>query len=243
MGLDEGHPGQRPAAVPPPSSKGLKVSSLSPDTTQPSDADLLSRLAAGDQQAFAVIYDRYRQEMLNCVRQQNRSLDEHAARDLVSEVFRSILQDRHRLRFVRNLRVYLLAIAGNLSARSRRNPTTLPLPVGIISPDLPPDAAMEQDEQSYTIKRAMASLPDSHRKVLELVRDGHSVKDIASATNCTPKAVRRRMEKALAQVRTTLSPCCSPCALEQQHPEKCPARKENIFCDKLRQWIKLHYRR
>ena len=90
------------------------------------------------------------------------------------------------------------------------------------------------------IETILASLADSYRHVLELVLEGRSVKEIASVTGGTQKAIWRRLAKARAEARRRLSPCGDTCALDQRCPEKCPYGKENLFCDKLRQWQRLH---
>lgn len=74
--------------------------------TGPTDADLLSRVTAGDRQAFETLYIRHWQNLLGFVHQQRRSLDDHAAGDVASEVLSRVWQNRIRLGSVANLSAY-----------------------------------------------------------------------------------------------------------------------------------------
>jgi RNA polymerase sigma-70 factor (ECF subfamily) len=200
--------------------------------TAQADADLLYRAAEDDRLAFEALYLRYWRDLLNFVRQQNRSLDEHAAEDVLSEVFLRVWQDRCRPHCVRSLRAYLRGIAQNVAARNYRGGKLDggKLPPDAASPIPTPDVAMERDELGDQIAHALASLAQSHRHAMELVQDGLSAKQIASTADCTEKAVQRRLAKARKQMRNMLSRCGSSCALDQRRPDQCPARKENLHC-------------
>jgi len=200
--------------------------------TAQADADLLRRVAEDDRPAFEALFHLYRPGLLNFVAQQNRSLDEHAAEDVVSEVFLRVWRDRRRLRCVRGLRAYLRGIAQNVVARGYRGETfnVGELPPDVASPTPTPDAAMERDELGDQIAQALASLAQSHRHVIELLQDGLAARQIASTADCTPKAVGRRLAKAKTQLRCILSRCGDSCLIDQQRPEQCPARKENLHC-------------
>ena len=64
-------------------------------TPQPSDLELLQRIAAADREAFRLFYDRHAPQILAYVRSLGRSRD--ASEDVVQEVFLAVWRKAGRL--------------------------------------------------------------------------------------------------------------------------------------------------
>ena len=196
------------------------------------DADLLRRVAEGDWRAIETVYLRHSQDLLNFIVRRYRWLDEHAAEDVVSDVFLRLFQHRHNLRITRNIRNYLLSVArsmvddryeGQLAADRKFSADTQ-------SSNLSPHVAMEQDEMAQQVTQAVDSLAESHRLALELSQTGSSAKQIAALSNCTEKAARRRVEKAKEQLKLALSRCGRSCVMGTPRQEQCPALTKELYC-------------
>ena len=196
--------------LPPPGRKGAPDASGGP-CGAPSDAELFSRLADGERQAWGTLYRRYWQDLVDYIVSKYR-LDSHAAGDLASETLISLWPDRRRLASVRNPRAYLKGIAHRLAAGASAKPMAngLELSPSMMSPAPSPAAAAEQNELVRRLREATNSLPESHRRALEMNHEGLSARQIADASDCTEKAIRRRIQKALARIRERLASVGSP---------------------------------
>ena len=198
----------------------------------PTDADLLHRLAASDRQAFETLYLRHRQDVLNFLRSRYTSLNDHAAEDVASETLWRVWQDRIRLGSVDNLYAYLKTIAKNIVARAFRDqrPDEVELSSYIAAPGLSPREALQRDEVSRQVAQAVKSLAKSHRLALQYSQAGLSARQIAARLGSTENAARILVQKARRELTRLLSRCGDSCAVDDGHPEKCPAKKENLQC-------------
>jgi RNA polymerase sigma-70 factor (ECF subfamily) len=136
--------------------------------TQPTDEDLLSRVAQGDRDAFGDLYKRYARAVLGLALR--RLGDRGRAEDAVQEAFASVWRAAHSYRSDRGpVAPWLYAVARNAIAdrgRARFEPPAEPVDTASDAPG-PPDRA-EQSWIAWRVHRALEQLPENERSVLEL---------------------------------------------------------------------------
>jgi RNA polymerase sigma-70 factor (ECF subfamily) len=126
---------------------------------------LTRRLTAGDESAFAELFDRFGVRLFRTAR---RLLgDEHAAEDAVQEVFVGLARSHASLGTVVDWTAYLFAslrhAAGRIGDRLSRRPETLAI-------DPADGRAVPHGDAS--LEQALAKLPDEQREVLALKFEG-----------------------------------------------------------------------
>ena len=89
-----------------------------------SESRLAARLAAGEAEAFATVYDRHGRDLYGYLLARTRR--PHLAEDLLQAVMLRLVRSRERLAKVRSLRAYLFQIARNEWIRdgARTHPET-----------------------------------------------------------------------------------------------------------------------
>jgi RNA polymerase sigma factor (sigma-70 family) len=186
------------------------------------DADLVRAAAAGDRQAFAVMYDRYANRLHDfCA---GMLADRDAAADCVQDAFLTAATCLADLREPDKLRAWLYGIARHKAMRRirdrRREHPTDELPE-VASGDAGPDTMAGRSELANLIAEAAGGLSDRDRSVLELAfRHGLDGPELAEAlgvsqTNANTMVYRLRetIEKCLGallvarRARTTPNRC------------------------------------
>ncbi len=135
---------------------------------QPTDEELLARVADGDRDAFGDLYQRYARAVLGLAIR--RLGDRGRAEDAVQEAFASVWRAARSYRSDRGpVAPWLYAVARNAIADRGRQRVEPPAePIDSPSDDPGPDTLAEQSWVSYRVHRAMEDLPDTERTVLEL---------------------------------------------------------------------------
>jgi RNA polymerase sigma factor (sigma-70 family) len=170
------------------------------------DAEVL-RAARSDARAFRVFYERYAAQVHRYHLRRCRNAD--AAHDLTAETFAQAWLARHRFRDEAggSAGPWLFAIARNvllLSVRRRRLERGACDRLGLLeerrgSPIQPSEAWLDGLED------ALSDLPDDQRQAIGLrVLADLSYDDIAVALQTTPGAVRVRVHRGLAALRSRL---------------------------------------
>ncbi len=170
------------------------------------DVELLRQVAAGDEVAFAELYDQYAPPVYNYLL---RLVNESAvAEEILQEVFLVMWQSAHRFREEAKVKTWLLRIAHHQAVSwLRRTRATLW-----------PNDELEDDEidhiedhlanrwQIEQIRAALTQLSPNHRAVVELTFvQGLSYAEIAEVMNCPIGTVKSRMSYALRHLNTLLS--------------------------------------
>lgn len=174
-------------------------------------------MVAGCDDALEKLMQRHTKRLVSRLTRLLKSRAE--AQETVQEAFVRVY--RHREHFAPQARfaAWLHTIAFNLARdrlrqRARRphfvSPEELPdqelenLKETFFSPERAPDFAMEQDEGSRSLARAVASLPDSLREPLVLfAEEGKSQAEIAAAMHCSVKAIEMRLYHARKHLRSS----------------------------------------
>ena len=172
------------------------------------DAELMSRLAAGDDLALNALMSRWSGRVSAFLYRMTGQRE--AAVDLAQETFVKLYQARERYKPQGNFSTYLFAIAANLARNhsrwKARHPT---VSLDATDPDgtevrsepadpkhTPGEAALAR-EKSATVNRAILSLPLDLREALSLfIYEDLGYAEIAELTRCSIKAVETRIYRA-----------------------------------------------
>lgn len=183
---------------------------MSSQTIDPEVVALVRRAKDGDGDAFALLYDRYVDQVYGFVYRRVRSPE--LAEDLTSDVFLRALRNLDGFTWQGvDIGAWLMTIARNRvtdhfkSARARLEHPTDEIRDGTdtTGPDDPERSALDADVAA-ALTVAMGELAVDHREVLELrFVQGLSVSESAAAMDRTDgaiKALQYRALKALARV-------------------------------------------
>jgi RNA polymerase sigma-70 factor, ECF subfamily len=171
----------------------------------PSDDELLTRIAGGDREAFELLYRRYARSVLGLALR--RLSDRGRAEDAVQETFASVWRSA-RSYDPRKGRggPWLYAVARNaISDRGRaRNEPPAEAP-DEQSAEPGPHARAEQSWVSWRLHRALESLLDHERSLIELAYwGGLSQSEIADLLGIPLGTVKTRTRTALARLADVL---------------------------------------
>jgi RNA polymerase sigma-70 factor, ECF subfamily len=174
---------------------------------EPTDEDLLARVADGDRDAFGDLYKRYARPVLGLALR--RLGDRGRAEDATQEAFASVWRAARTYRRDRGpVAPWLYAVARNAIADRGRASARLEPPAEAV--DMPSDAPGPDDhaEQSWVawrVHRALETLPESERTVLELAYwRGLSQSEIAGELGIPLGTVKTRTRAGLARLADEL---------------------------------------
>jgi RNA polymerase sigma-70 factor (ECF subfamily) len=176
-------------------------------------ADLMRRLSEGSEDAARELLDHYGEHILRVVRRKlSRELrSKFDSVDFVQAVWASFFADMPRQRrfdHPQALMAFLVTLAQNkvIDAVRQRMQTQKydinrerPLEGSVVGDGggvaarqpTPSQEAVANDEW----RRLLDELPNRYRRMLELLREGHTQKDIARELNVNEKTIRRVLEK------------------------------------------------
>jgi RNA polymerase sigma-70 factor (ECF subfamily) len=165
---------------------------------------LLAGLAAGGEEAFAALYDRYGGALYRtALGLLGRRED---AEDAVQEVLTAMVRSRRKLGEVRDLTAYLFASlrrsAGRLAARRARQPAGAPQAVEDAAAGGP---AAPGDPREHRLERAVRALPDEQQVVIALkINGGLTFAQIAEVVGVPANTAASRYRYALQKLRDML---------------------------------------
>ena len=206
----------------------LRMRAVTDDGLTPSDAELMSRVAAGDEQAFAAVYDRHAQALYGTAMRFLR--DPGAAEDLVQETYLAVwTRSESYSPEAGSLIGWLLTIARHraidrIRAQSRKpvvvrlSPTpsddsendlerlfALGRPVAFGDGADEPAESAERGWVRAVVRTAIAEMPESERLALELAYDDDLTQaEIAERLGWPIGTVKTRTRRALLRLRAML---------------------------------------
>jgi RNA polymerase sigma-70 factor (ECF subfamily) len=131
------------------------------------------------------------------------------AEDVVQDAFVRVLEHRHKLVDVQDMRVWLVRIAWNLALDRKRRVKPQQFDEGfvesLVTGTLPADEAMEEARQMQAVLREIDKLPKSERAVLLLsTSDELKTDQIAAVLGKSESAVRALLFRARTRLRERL---------------------------------------
>jgi RNA polymerase sigma-70 factor (ECF subfamily) len=169
------------------------------------DEELLARVGLGDRGAFEVLYRRYARAVLGLALR--RLGDYGRAEDAVQETFASVWRSARTYRPERGRGApWLYAVARNaISDRGRARAE--PAAEAEDEPDVSagPDERAEQSWVSWRVHRALETLPERERTLIELAYwSGLSQSEIAERLEIPLGTVKTRTRSALSRLADVL---------------------------------------
>jgi RNA polymerase sigma-70 factor, ECF subfamily len=177
------------------------------------DLQLMERYCAGERDAFAILYGRYRDSLRRFVTRLCRDTDE--AEEVFQEVWMAVIRARRSYRQTAKFTTWLFSIAHRrLQDRWRRRGRQAPF----LQEDLDPpsleqiadeSAPVEEWMQNVELRRALMAaidrLPPAQRAVFLMKAEGNlSLEEIATAMGTGFETAKSRMRYAVARLRAEL---------------------------------------
>ncbi len=181
---------------------------MTSDTDHVDESELLTRLRAGDDDAYSTIF---REHYPALVISATRLLGERAsAEEIAQDVLLELWRRRSTLELTGPVRAYLHSAARNRALnRLRQGRTAQRGEVYVRGPsESPPaDARVIAGELAGAVAQAIASLSEPQREVFDMSRTrGLTYNEIAAVLLISVKSVEARMGRALKQLREQLAP-------------------------------------
>jgi RNA polymerase sigma-70 factor, ECF subfamily len=184
---------------------------LQPETAQIQDADLLRRIARGDEESLAELYDRYRTILFGLLFRilGNRAEAEDVLQDVFVQIWRRAADfDENRGKaftwLVTLARSRAIDRLRSLGSRSRVADEAAKETSDVIV-DAIEDAI--NNERSEVVRAALKELPEEQRAALLMAYfDGFSQSEIAERTNTPLGTVKTRMRTGMMKLREILAP-------------------------------------
>lgn len=185
----------------------MTANPAAPSDMEATDAELMTRLAGGDDLALNALMLRWRERVAAFLYRITAHPD--TAADLAQETFVKLYQARSRYRPDGKFSSYLFAIASNLGRNharwKRRHPTVSldeesescsVLAEAIDAGPTPGEAAVSA-ERLREVNAAFQALPDDLRETMTLfIHEGMGYAEIATVAGCSPKAAETRIYRA-----------------------------------------------
>jgi RNA polymerase sigma-70 factor (ECF subfamily) len=175
-------------------------------SAEPSDADLLQRVAKGDRAAFEVLYRRYARAVLSLALRLLR--DRGRAEDATQETFTAVWRSARSYKPERGPGApWLFAVARNAIVDRARARTDLPVESGEdeMSTEAGPPERAEQAWLTWRVHRALVELPERERVALELAYwSGLSQSEVAERLGVPLGTVKTRTRSGLARLAELL---------------------------------------
>jgi RNA polymerase sigma-70 factor (ECF subfamily) len=179
------------------------------DLTELQVAELLERMAAGDERSLCVLYRAYGRRVyafaLNTLRDPHEA--EQVVIDTMFEVWRQATRFNHACRFT----TWLLGIARNkalhvLRARSPEHDDLDEVEARLACEDGDPYRAAWERQRRERLMLSLEELPQAQRECLRLaLHDGLSLIEIARIQDCPANTVKTRLFRARQAVRSSFA--------------------------------------
>jgi RNA polymerase sigma-70 factor, ECF subfamily len=175
------------------------------ESGEPTDGELIQRVAVGDSNAFETLYHRYVRSVFGLALR--RLGDRMRAEDAVQETFAAVWRSARTYRPERGAGApWLYAVARNAivdRARGRQEPPGEAPETA--STDLGPDERAEASYVSWRVHRALSVLPPTEREVIELAYyGGLSQSEVADFLGIPLGTVKTRTRSALHRLADVL---------------------------------------
>ena len=170
------------------------------------EKSLLASVAQGDEDAFEVLFDRYRNKIVFFAWKFLQS--ESRAEDVLQEIFLKVWTSREQLPAIRNFKAWLNTITRNYIYNALRKLAVEESVKNEMSArDLSDDQdlflnGLTFDELQHALQRVVSSLTPQQKRVFELSRlEGLKHEQIAEKLEISRETVKKHMTDALRTIR------------------------------------------
>jgi RNA polymerase sigma-70 factor (ECF subfamily) len=173
------------------------------EPVSPTDPELVARMAAGDREAFALLFHRHQRTVYRFALNMTGLTD--VADDVTQEVFMALARAAHRYRSEHGaLSTYLYGIARHLvRQRDKKSRSRQEVDLGAIQDrEVPgrwrdPIDSLAQAERIALLRRAILCLPAHYREAIVLCEiHGLSYDEAATIVGCPLGTIRSRLNRA-----------------------------------------------
>jgi RNA polymerase sigma-70 factor (family 1) len=169
-----------------------------------SERELLGRLAAGDDEAFNIIYRRYNAMIFSAAMVYVKDTD--SARDIVQQVLMKVWEKRVSMAEVDNFQDYIIVVSRNLIYDQFRKKTREARKILELAEHFPAvnDRAGPGEEREYArvLQSAIDRLPPQQKKIWVLVHEEQlSYEEVALSLGLSKLTVKKHLELARKFVR------------------------------------------
>lgn len=182
------------------------ASILAMDADPRTDAELIGLIAGGDSLAFEELHRRYARSVLGIALR--RIGDRGRAEDATQDTFASVWRSASRYDPSRGQAAsWLYTVARNaiVDGLRRRPDATVSDPPEVVSADPGPPEAAESEWVSWRVHRALETLPEQERSLVELAYwSGLSQSEIAEYVGLPLGTVKTRTRAALQRLAAEL---------------------------------------
>jgi len=183
------------------------------------DAELVSRVQAGDKQAFDLLVIKYQRKIMRLLSRMIRDPAEieDVAQEAFIKAYRALPQFRGDSAFYTWLYRIAINTARNWLAANKRAPSTPSAfeneegetfnESDVLTDGSDPESEMASRQIAETVNKAINDLPEELRNAIVMREiDGMSYEDIAQSMNCPIGTVRSRIFRAREAIATRLRP-------------------------------------
>ncbi|TKC65435.1 RNA polymerase sigma-70 factor [Pedobacter hiemivivus] len=169
--------------------------------TSISDQQLAAKFVAGDEYAFATLYQRYKLLVYGYVKKFVH-IEEMAA-DLTQEAFIKLWDSRSKLGEVQSLKAYLLTIAKNHTLTTLKKTLQSDTAMSVIIKEFKEDKnsveeQFQNKEYEAYFRRILTGLPQRTRQIFIQCREhGRSYEEVAIELGISRNAVKKHMVNAM----------------------------------------------
>jgi RNA polymerase sigma-70 factor (ECF subfamily) len=179
-------------------------------TLEPTDRALVDAVISGDDQAYRVLVDREKDNVIGVCRRVLR--DPVLAEDVAQEAFLQAYRALPTFRGDGAFGAWLGRIASRLAYAKLKRPTELRADptredgwLIDAAEGIDPQRALLDEERRSEVQQAIASLPEHQRRIVEMrFYGGMSLEEISLATGAPLGTVKSRLHRALAALRGRL---------------------------------------
>lgn len=178
------------------------------NSCQPHKEELLPKIAAGDTEAFKVLYDQYRHRLYGFLYQLTKS--HSISEDLLQDTFMCIWEDRERLTAVRDLKAYIFTMVKHRALNSLKRISKEELLIRRMAHrselgDRGTESNVQYNELKRNIDRVVRQLPPQQRTVYQMSREeGLRQEEISDRLNVTVATVKKHLTLSLRYIRKNL---------------------------------------
>ena len=170
------------------------------------DEELVAAIAAGDREAFGVLYHRRRPDVYRFAMHMIGVTE--AAEDVAQDVFMTVIHEARRYDARRaGVVAWLLGIARNHARRRLSERRYDPLPDADAEPriDVDPAEGLSRARQTAALRRALIALPIVYREAIVLCDlQELSYQEAAAAAECAIGTVRSRLHRGRAMLTAAM---------------------------------------